>query len=96
MILGRDKGTQQMSVALEGAETVDIRSLQTHSLKTKPARFTSTTTRYGQYVSGKYDKKEGSKNYGIALAVYFGGTRVATHFDPPGVEQQMRKFDIRL
>ncbi len=92
-LFARDRATQQIEATVQDQQTVDIKSLQTQSMKTKSAQFSATTA---QYTDGFKDRKQGSESAGIGVAVYFGNTRVATCYDPPGLERQAAKINSGL
>lgn len=92
-LFSRDRGSQQIEVAVQDQETTDIKSLQTQSIKTKAAQFAATTA---QYDYGFADKKQGSESAGIGVAVYLGNQRVATYYDPPSLERQAAKLNTGL
>jgi hypothetical protein len=96
IVFGKDKTGQSVKVAVQGEQAVDIRSLQTVSVETKPAEFRSRerTFRNGEFTS--QNTREGEQYYGIAVAAYVGARQIAVSYEPPGVEKQMGKLGVRF
>ena len=94
IVFGRDKAGQRVKIAVQSEQTVDIRSLQTVTVETKPAEFKSRerTFRNGEFT--RQNTREGEQYCGIAVGAYVGTRQIATTYEPAGVEKQMTKLGV--
>jgi hypothetical protein len=96
IVFGKEKNGQTAKVAVQGEQTVDIKSLQIVAFETKPAEFKSRekTFRNGEFTS--LNSREGEQYFGIAVAAYVGTKQIARSFEPSSVEAQMAKLHINF
>lgn len=94
VVFGKDKASSKVKDAGRGQRSVDIKSLQTVTVETDPVDFASEEVTYRSGAFSELNKRKGEQYYGIAVGVYAGPSRIASYYEPSGLEQQSRKLGV--
>jgi hypothetical protein len=94
VMFGKDKASNQVKDDGQGQRNVDIKSLQTVTLETDPVDFASEEVTYRNGHFSELNQRKGEQYYGIAVGVYVGSSKIASYYEPSGLDQHSRKLGV--
>ncbi len=93
VVFSRDRQTRAIRPAGHGEQAVDVKPLETKTIKTEPVEFESEDVNYTQGYFADMNRSSGKEYYGIAVTVFAGDDKIASFFNPPALEKTVQKLD---
>ena len=91
-LFGRDKTTRAIRPAVQGESTISLKPLEAKTVKTEPVEFDSVDVAFTHGIGAEFNRTAGKEYYGIAVTVFVGDEKVASHFNPAAVEKELEKL----